>query len=224
MTYTLSAAQTLNTAVAGVLARMAGGVFATMVFAAIVTSFGLVPYLFGGLFGYVIIFAPLAMSLFLAWKGDSMSEETIKLWYFAFAAVMGLSLSLLFYMFTTASIVFALVGTTASFGALAFYGYFTKKDLSGWGPFLFAGVIGLIVAGIVNIFVASTALQMTLNVLCILIFLGLTAYDMNRIRDMFWGAASGDIRRMQWFAALSLYINFINIFVSMLQLFGSKEE
>jgi len=224
MTYTLSAAQTLNTTVAGVLARMAGGVFATMVFAAIVTSFGLVPYLFGGLFGYVIIFAPLAMSLFLAWKGDSMSEQTIKLWYFAFAAVMGLSLSLLFYMFTTASIVFALVGTTASFGALAFYGYFTKKDLSGWGPFLFAGVIGLIVASIVNIFVASTALQMTLNVLCILIFLGLTAYDMNRIRDMFWGAAAGDIRRMQWFAALSLYINFINIFVSMLQLFGSKEE
>jgi FtsH-binding integral membrane protein len=79
MTYTLSAAQTLNTAVAGVLARMAGGVFATMVFAAIVTSFGLVPYLFGGLFGYVIIFAPLAMSLFLAWKGDTMSEQTIKL-------------------------------------------------------------------------------------------------------------------------------------------------
>jgi len=223
MSIYVSAAESLNTAVAGVLARMTAGVFGTMVIAALVTSSGLVPVLFGGLFGYVLIFAPLAMSLFLAWKGETMSEGTIKLWYIAFATAMGVSLSLLFYAFTTASIVTALMGTTVSFGALAFYGYFTKKDLSGWGPFLFAGVIGLIVASVVNIFVASTALQMTLNVLCILIFLGLTAYDMNRIRDMFWDADKDGIRRMQWFAALSLYINFINIFVSILQLFGNKE-
>jgi FtsH-binding integral membrane protein len=117
----------------------------------------------------------------------------------------------------------ALIGTTVSFGALAFYGYFTKRDLSGFGPFLFAGVIGLIVAGIANIFIESSALQMTLNALTILIFLGLTAYDMNRIRDMFWSADRDGIARMQWFAALSLYINFINIFVSMLQLFGNRE-
>jgi FtsH-binding integral membrane protein len=220
---TLTAAESLNTAVAGVLSRMTLAIFVTMFIAALVTGAGLVPYMFGGLFGYVIIFAPLAMSLFLAWKGESMSEETIKMWFFAFASVMGLSLSLLFYVFTTASIVLALVGTTVSFGALALYGYFTKKDLSGFGPFFFAGVIGLIVASLVNIFIASTALQMTLNVLCILIFLGLTAYDMNRIRDMFWSASEGDIRRMQWFGALSLYINFINIFVSLLQLLGQKE-
>ena len=221
MNTTLSAAQSLNTAVAGVLGRMTLAVFVTMLIAAFASP--LAPFLFGGLFGYVIIFAPLAMSLFIAFKGESMSEETIKFWFFAFASVMGLSLSLLFYAFTTASIVLALAGTTVSFGALAFYGYFTKKDLSGFGPFLFAGVIGLIVASIVNIFVASTALQMTLNVLCILIFLGLTAYDMNRIRDMFWSASSNEIRRMQWFGALSLYINFINIFTSLLQLFGNRE-
>lgn len=220
---TLTAAESLNTAVAGVLSRMTLAIFVTMFIAALVTGAGLVPYMFGGLFGYVIIFAPLAMSLFLAWKGPSMSEETIKFWFFAFAGVMGISLSILFYVFTTASIVLALVGTTVSFGALALYGYFTKKDLSGFGPFLFAGVIGLIVASLVNIFIASTALQMTLNVLCILIFLGLTAYDMNRIRDMFWSATEDDIRRMQWFGALSLYINFINIFVSLLQLLGQKE-
>jgi FtsH-binding integral membrane protein len=152
-----------------------------------------------------------------------MSESTIKAWFYTFAAVMGVSLSLILSLFTTASIVTALIGTTVSFSALAFYGYFTKRDLSGFGPFLFAGVIGLIVAGIANIFIASTALQMTLNVLCILIFLGLTAYDMNRIRDMFWNASSDEVARMQWFAALSLYINFINIFVSMLQLFGNRE-
>lgn len=220
---TLSAAESLNTAIAGVLSRMAVGIFATMFFASIVVGLGLVPVLFSSLLGYVIIFSPLAMSLFLAWKGGEMQESTIKLWYFAFAATMGLSLSLLFHIFTTASIVTALIGATVSFSALAAWGYFTKKDISGWGPFLFAGVIGIIVASIVNIFVVSTALQMTLNVLCIVIFLGLTAYDMNRIRDMFWDANEDEIGRMQWFAALSLYINFINIFTSLLQLFGNRE-
>jgi FtsH-binding integral membrane protein len=127
-------------------------------------------------------------------------------------------------VYTGASIAQALVGTTVSFGALAGWGYFTKRDISGWGPFLFAGVIGLIIASVVGMFVASTALQMTINVLTILIFLGLTAYDMNRIRDMFWSASAAEIGRMQWFAALSLYINFINIFVSMLQLFGTRNE
>jgi FtsH-binding integral membrane protein len=220
---TLTAVQTLNTAVAGVLTRMTAGVIATLALAGIVNALGLVPVLFGSVLGYVIIFAPLAMSLYLAWRGDSMSESTIQAWFFAFAAVMGLSLSMIFSIYTSASIAQALVGTAVSFGALAGWGYFTKRDISGWGPFLFAGVIGLIVAGVINIFVASTALQMTLNVLTILIFLGLTAYDMNRIRDMFWSARSDEIGRMQWFAALSLYINFINIFVSMLQLFGNRE-
>ena len=161
----LTAAESLNIAVAGVLSRMAGAILVTMLIAAITSP--LAPYVFGSLLGYVIIFAPLAMSLFIAFKGQSMSENVIKFWFFAFASVMGLSLSMLFYAFTTASIVLALVGTTVSFGALAFYGYFTKKDLSSFGPFLFAGIIGLIVASVINIFVASTALQMTLNVLAI---------------------------------------------------------
>ncbi len=223
MDRSLSAAESLNIAVAGVLSRMAMGVFATLVAAAVISTLGLVPLLFSGALGYVIMFAPLAMSLYIGFRGQHMSESQIKVWFYAFAAVMGVSLSLIFTVFTTASIVNALIGTTVSFGALAFYGYFTKRDLSGFGPFLFAGVIGLIVAGIANIFIASSALQMTLNVLCILIFLGLTAYDMNRIRDMFWNAGQDEIARMQWFGALSLYINFINIFVSLLQLFGNRE-
>jgi uncharacterized protein len=220
---TLTAIQTLNIAVAGVLTRMTSGVVATLVMASLINALGLVPVLFGSVLGYVIIFAPLAMSLYLAWRGDSMNESTIKTWFFAFAAAMGLSLSLIFSIYTTASIAQALIGTSISFAALAGWGYFTRRDILGWGPFLFAGVVGLIVASLVNIFVASTALQMTLNVLTILIFLGLTAWDMNRIRDMFWSARSDEIGRMQWFAALSLYINFINIFVSMLQLFGNRE-
>lgn len=223
MNHVLTAAESLNIAVAGVLSRMGMGVIATLVLAATIQTLGLVPVLFGGILGYMIIFAPLGMSLFLAWKGQTMTENTIKLWFFAFAAVMGLSLSLIFQIYTGASIALALIGTSVSFSALAAWGYFTKKDISGWGPFLFAGVIGLIVASVVNIFVGSTALQMTVNVLTILIFLGLTAYDMNRIRDMFWNASQDEVGRMQWFAALSLYINFINIFVSMLQLFGNRE-
>ena len=224
MSLNISAVDSLNTAVAGVLGRMATGVLATLVIAAVVNALGLVPVLFSSVLGYVIIFAPLAMSLYLAWKGNELSESAIQAWFFAFAAVMGVSLSLIFAVYTTASIAQALIGTTVSFSALAGWGYFTKRDISGWGPFLFAGVIGLIVAGIVNIFVASTALQMTLNVITILVFLGLTAYDMNRIRDMFWGASQQEVNRMQWFAALSLYINFINIFVSLLQLFGNRDD
>ena len=223
-TNVMTAAESLNTAVAGVLTRMAGGVLATLIMAAVISGLGLVPVLFAGIFGYVLIFAPLAMSLYLAWRGDTMSESTIKGWYWAFASVMGISLSLIFTVYTSASIAQALIGTTVSFGALAAWGYFTRRDISGWGPFLFAGVIGIIIASVVNIFVASSALQMTLNVLTILVFLGLTAYDMNRIRDMFWNATESEVGRMQWFGALSLYINFINIFVSLLQLFGNRDE
>ena len=223
MNLNATAAESLNTAVAGVIGRMTGGVFATLVAAALINAMGLVPVLFSGVVGWIIVFAPLVMSLFLAWKGAELSEQGIRLWYFAFAAAMGVSLSLLFHIFTSASIVMALAGTTVSFGALAAWGYFTRRDLSNWGAFLFAGVIGLIVAGLLNIWLESSALQMTLNVLTIVIFLGLTAYDMNRIRDMFWSAHASDINRMQWFGALSLYINFINIFVSMLQLFGNRE-
>ena len=202
---------------------MFGGVLATLVAAALVNVLGLVPVLFSGVVGWILIFAPLLMSLYIGFRGESMSESAIKGWFWAFASVMGISLSLIFAVYTSASIVLALVGTTVSFGALAFYGYFTKRDLSGFGPFLFAGVIGLIVASVVGMFVQSTALQMTINVIAILIFLGLTAYDMNRIRDMFWNASESDIGRWQWFGALSLYINFINIFVSLLQLFGDRK-
>jgi len=221
---TMTAAESLNAVVAGVLARMFYGLGATFIAASFIAGIGMVPVLFGSILGYILIFLPLVMSLYLAFKGHTMSESAIKGWYFAFAAAMGASLSLLFAIYTSASIVMALFSTTVSFGTLAFWGYFTKRDLSSWGSFLFAGVIGLIVAGLIGLFIQSTALQMTINVLAIVIFLGLTAYDMNRIRDMFWNCSESEVSRMQWFGALSLYINFINIFISFLQLFGSKQE
>ena len=222
MNLNVSAAESLNTAVAGVLTRMFGGVLATLVAAALVNVSGLIPVLFSGVVGWILVFAPLLMSLYIGFRGESMSESAIKGWFIAFSIVMGISLSLIFAVYTSASIIMALFGTTVSFGALAFYGYFTRRDLSGLGPFLFAGVIGIVIASIVGMFFQSTAFQMTINVLAILIFLGLTAYDMNRIRDMFWNATASDVARWQWFGALSLYINFINIFVSMLQLLGDR--
>jgi FtsH-binding integral membrane protein len=215
-------AESMNTAVAGVLGRMAAGVGATFVVAALINALGLVPVLFQGILGYVFMFAPLAMSLFLMWRAERMTAAESRAWFYAFATVMGISLSIIFAVYTSASIAFALMGTTVSFAALAGWGYFTKRDLSGWGPFLFAGVIGVVIASIVGIWIESTAFQMTINVLCILIFLGLTAYDMNRIRDVLY-YNTDDLERLQWFSALSLYINFINIFVSMLQLFGNRE-
>jgi len=220
---TLTAVEQLNTRVAGVLGRMGLGVVATFATASVVNGMGIVPMLFQGVLGYVIIFLPLLMSLGIGFFGQNLSTNAIKGLYFAFAGAMGLSLSLLFYLFTTASIVTALIGTSVSFGALAAWGYFTKRDLSGWGPFLFAGVIGLIIASVVGIFLGSTALQMTINVLCIVIFLGMTAYDMNRMRDELYYENDETVDRAQWYLALSLYINFINIFTSLLQLLGNRE-
>ena len=122
MNLNVSAAESLNLAVAGVLGRMFGGVAATLVAAALVNVLGLVPVLFSGVVGWILIFAPLLMSLYIGFRGESMSESAIKGWFFAFAAVMGISLSLIFAVYTSASIVMALFGTTVSFGALAFYG------------------------------------------------------------------------------------------------------
>lgn len=223
MNQSLTATEKFSNALIGVFAKMSVAVLGTLITAGLIQMLGLVPVLFTGILGYIVIFTPLIMSLYLGWRGDSLSTAAIQTWFWAFAAAMGTSLSVIFQVYTGASIATALIGTAASFSALAVWGYSTKRDLSSWGGFLFAGVIGLIVAGLVNIFLASSALQMTLNVLTILVFLGLTAYDVNRIKELFWHH-NQDLDRMQWFAALSLYINFINIFVSLLQLLGSRQE
>jgi FtsH-binding integral membrane protein len=219
----VSSAEHLNTAVAGVLARMTTGILATMLCAAVLSGLGLVPVLFAGFFGYVLIFLPLVLSLYLAWRGDTMDIAQLRAWFFGFAAAMGVSLSLLFHTYTSASIAQALTCTTISFAAVAGWGYFTRRELQGLGPWLMAGVIGLIVAGLLNIFFASSTLQLVINVLTVVIFLALTAYDMNRIRDEFWAADHDSVERLQWFGALSLYINYINIFAALLQLTGDRE-
>lgn len=215
-------AQVLNTAMAGVYRKMTFGLAITGVIAGLLASVpGLIPLLFSGILGWVIVLAPLAVSLFLMTRINSMSADQVKLAYVAFATLLGLSLSLLFYTYTAASIAQAFVVTAVSFAALSFYGYFTKRDLSGFGPWLFAGVIGLITAGIFNIFFQSGALQMVVNSLAVVIFLGLTAHDTQSIRNRLWRDPEDSL--VQWTGALSLYINFINIFVSLVQLMGNRE-
>jgi len=174
---------------------------------------------------WIIMLAPLAFVLFLSFRVYKMSVPATQLAFWAFAAVMGVSLSTIFLVFTGQSITRVFFITAAAFAALSLYGYTTKKDLSGWGTFLFMGVVGLIIAALVNIFLQSSALQFAISAAGVLVFAGLTAYDTQQIKDNYYEIA-GDATMMAKGAimgALNLYLDFINMFTSMLQLFGDRE-
>lgn len=174
---------------------------------------------------WVIMLAPLGFVLFLSVRVGRMSLGAAQLSFWLFAAVMGLSLSSIFLVFTGESITRVFFVTAAAFGGLSLYGYTTKKDLSGWGSFLIMGVIGIVIAALVNIFLQSSALQFAISVIGVLVFAGLTAYDTQRIKDTYYEIA-GDATmaaKTAIMGALSLYLDFINMFVSLLQLFGNRE-
>jgi FtsH-binding integral membrane protein len=173
---------------------------------------------------WVIIFAPLAMVFLLSARIGSMSQSGAQLAFWVFAALMGLSLSSIFLVFTGTSIARVFFITAASFGALSLYGYTTKKDLSGWGSFLFMGLIGIIIASIVNLFIGSSALQFAVSVIGVLVFAGLTAYDTQQIKEMYDVNDDGTVSgRKAIMGALRLYLDFINLFMMLLQLFGNRE-
>jgi FtsH-binding integral membrane protein len=174
---------------------------------------------------WVLALAPLAFVFFLSFRVYRMSVGGAQLAFWLFAAVMGASLSTIFLRYTGESITRVFFITAAAFGALSIFGYTTKKDLSGWGSFLIMGVIGLILAGLVNIFLQSSALQFAISAIGVLVFAGLTAYDTQQIKDNYYEiahdatlAAKGAIM-----GALNLYLDFINMFTSMLSLFGNRE-
>jgi FtsH-binding integral membrane protein len=174
---------------------------------------------------WVIMFAPLAFVFFLSFRVYAMSVSAAQITFWLFAAVMGASLSSIFLVFTGESIVRVFFITAAAFAGLSLYGYTTRKDLSGWGSFLIMGVIGIVIAALVNLFLQSSALQFAISVIGVLVFAGLTAYDTQRIKDDYYQfvgdasmAAKGAIM-----GALSLYLDFINMFTSLLQLFGNRE-
>jgi len=176
---------------------------------------------------WVFILAPLAMVFAISFGINRLKPATAQLMFWAFAALMGISLSSIFLVYTHTSITRVFFITAASFGALSLYGYTTKRDMTGMGSFLIMGLFGLIIASVVNIFVASSMLQFIVSVVGVLIFAGLTAYDTQRLKnDYIYGYASqgGDVaERAAITGALSLYLNFINLFTLLLQLLGQKE-
>ena len=176
---------------------------------------------------YVVMFAPLAFVFGLSAMINRMSAATAQLVFYTFAAVMGVSLSSIFLIYTSNSIAQVFLITAIAFAGLSLYGYTTKKDLSGWGTFLMMGVIGLIVAMVVNIFLQSPAMMFAISAIGVLIFAGLTAYDTQKIKTTYLQMAhSGDtewLGKAAIMGALSLYLDFINMFVMMLMLFGNRE-
>jgi FtsH-binding integral membrane protein len=185
------------------------------------TSFG--NLIFSSAFKWVVIFAPLGMVFFISARINSMSVSGAQMAFWAFAALMGLSLGSIFLVYAHESIARVFFITAASFGALSLYGYTTQRDLSGWGSFLFMGLIGIILASLVNLFIGSTAMQFAISVIGVLIFAGLTAYDTQQIKEMYYaGDDTAVAGRKAVMGALRLYLDFINLFMMLLQLFGDR--
>jgi len=173
---------------------------------------------------WVVMLAPLGMVFLLSARIQKMSFASAQISFGVFAALMGLSLSSIFLVFTGESIAKVFFITAASFGALSLYGYTTKKDLSGMGTFLMMGLFGIIIASIVNIFLASPMMQFVISIGGVLVFAGLTAYDTQNIKNMYNELDSSDSAgKKAIFGALQLYLDFINLFVFLLQLFGNRE-
>ncbi len=175
---------------------------------------------------WVVMLAPLAFILFFSFKAESMSSSSARAMFFAFAAVMGVSLSSIFIVFTGESIARVFFITAATFGALSLYGYTTKKSLSAMGSFLIMGLIGLVIASVVNIFLQSSALSFAVSAIGVLVFAGLTAWDTQRLKEMYLYSDMNpeEAAKLSVNGALSLYLNFINMFQMLLSLFGSKQE
>lgn len=187
------------------------------------------PTLYNAIFGtplqWVVMFAPLGFVLFLSFKVDSMSAAKAQTLFWAFAGVMGLSSAWIFQVYTGASIARVFFITAGLFGAMSLYGYTTKRDLSAWGSFLFMGLIGVILASVVNLFLASSALQFAVSIIGVLVFTGLTAYDAQRIKELYdEGAGSESMSKLAVMGALSLYLSFINLFMLLLHFFGGQQQ
>jgi len=177
--------------------------------------------------GWIVMFAPLIMVFAFGAMINKLSAASAQLFFYVFASVMGASISWIFAAFTDFSIAQIFLVTSIAFAGLSLWGYTTKKDISGWGSFLIMGVIGLIVAMIINIFLASPAIMFAISIIGVLIFAGLTAYDTQNIKNTYLAHAHhGDsewLGKAAIMGALSLYINFINMFMMLLSLLGSRE-
>ena len=175
---------------------------------------------------WVVILAPLALVFFLSFRIQNMRPATAQLTFWIYAALVGVSLGSIFLVYTHTSIVRVFFITAASFGALSLWGYTTKRDLTGMGSFLIMGLFGIIIASLVNIFLVSSMMQWIISVVGVLIFAGLTAYDTQRLKNEYvYGAMDGEVmERSAIMGALSLYLDFLNLFTMLLSLLGSRDE
>ncbi len=185
------------------------------------------PFMFNAIFGtplfWVVLLAPLGMVMFLGAKIRTMSVGAAQTTFWVFAVLMGMSLASIFVVYTQTSIARVFFITSGVFGAMSLYGYTTKRDLTGWGSFLFMGLIGIIIASVVNIFLASSALMFAISVIGVLVFVGLTAYDTQNIKNMYSESDSSAVSsKKAIMGALKLYLDFINLFIMMLHLFGNR--
>ena len=216
-------AEAINSAMGRVYAHMSVAVIVSMIVSWFVgTSPELLQFFFTGVLKWIVIFAPLAAILAFAFAAENFNKSQLQLFLYAFAGLMGLSMATIFAVFTMGSIVSAFMGAAILFAVMSGYGYFTKKDLSSMGQMMFVGLIAIVIASIVNIFIGSTVMQMVISALAIIIFLGLTAYDTQKIREAV--SVDGDTGREEVIGALTLYMDFINLFINLLQLFGIKKD
>jgi len=185
------------------------------------------PMLMSAIYGtplqWVVMLAPLGVVFFLSAKINSMSASSAQMTFWAFAGLIGLSIAYIFVIYTQASIARVFFITSGMFGAMSLYGYTTKRDLTGMGSFLFMGLIGIIIAMVVNIFLQSAAIQFAVSVLGVLIFTGLTAYDTQAIKEIYYeGDDSETMSKKAIMGALRLYLDFINLFLMLLRLLGNR--
>lgn len=221
-TSTFKSADQINTAMAGVYKHMALAVAVSMLVSHFVgNNAALMAFFFTGAMKWLVIFAPLVAVLGIGFAMEKVSKSTAYLMLHGFAALMGLSFSTIFVIYNMGSIVSAFMGAAVLFAVMSGYGYFTKKDLSGLGSLMFIGLIAIVIASVVNIFIGSTVFQMVISAVAIIVFLGLTASDTQRIREIVSTDQNGNAEVA---GALTLYLNFINLFLSLLQLFGERKD
>jgi len=180
----------------------------------------LMAFLFGPIVSWIVILAPVALAFIIPSLIERASRATALMWMHVFAAVMGLSMSAVFAVYTGLSIFSAFIGAAVLFGVMSAYGYFTKTDLDSVGKYAFIALIAIIIVSVINLFIGSSVLQMVISAIAILVFLALTAYDTQTIRDQIYDG----VEDVEITGALSLYLDFINLFTSLLQLFGSKDD
>ena len=220
---TYRSAGEVNSAMGRVYGHMSLAVMVSMFVSYFVgTSPELLQFFFTGWLKWVVIFSPLAAIFGVAMLlATNPTKSIAQLCLHGFAALMGLSFATIFAVFTMGSIVSAFMGAAILFAVMSGYGYFTKRSLDSVGKFMFVGLIAIIIASIVNIFIGSTVMQMVISALAIIIFLGLTAYDTQQIREMVSVDTSPAVEIS---GALTLYMDFINLFINLLQLFGGRKD